>query len=318
MLVAEIKHPDVIRKAEKELAFIEKKKIDCYFLTDENYPFRLRECADDPLLVYFKGKADLDAKRIVSVVGTRRLTDYGKTLTDKFICSLAQTFPDAVIISGLAYGIDICAHRSALKYQLPTVAVLAHGLDHIYPSVHRQTAIDMLEQGGLVTDFPGKTNMDKSNFVRRNRIIAGLSDATIVVESADKGGSLITAEMAFSYGRDVFAFPGRTTDAYSQGCNRIIRQNKAGLITSADDFISAMCWDVSPPAAPQIQTELFFPDNSSDGRIMAVLSEKNEIHVNLLAIEVNMPVYQLSDMLLDLEMRGLIKTMPGNIIKRVT
>ena len=320
ILAAEIKRPDVLRRAEKELAFIEKNKIRCYFLTGADYPPRLREFPDAPLLLYFKGKDNLNAGRILSVVGTRKTTDYGRDQTEKFIARLAEKIPELLIVSGLAYGIDIAAHRSALKHQLPTVGVLAHGLDRIYPAAHRETAIEMLEQGGLLTDFPSETNPDKPNFIRRNRIIAGLSDATLVVESADRGGSLITAEIAFSYGRDVFAFPGRITDVHSQGCNRIIRDNKAGLISCAEDLISAMSWNIPPatgnPDHPlPKQTELVFSGNEENDRALAALKEKKEMHINQLAAELNMPVHRLQGILFELEMNGQVKAIPGSTYK---
>ncbi|MDR1918304.1 MAG: DNA-processing protein DprA [Tannerellaceae bacterium] len=311
-LIAEIKRPEVLRRAEKELAFIQKNKISSYFLSEKDYPSRLRECADAPLLIYFRGQGDLNSQRIISLVGTRKTTDYGRELTEKLIAELAEKLPGLLVVSGLAYGIDIAAHRNALKHQLPTVAVLAHGLDRIYPPIHRATAIEMMESGGLLTDFPSETNPDKPNFIKRNRIIAGLSDATIVVESADKGGSLITADIAFSYGREVFAFPGRVTDLHSQGCNRIIRQNKAALITCAADFISAMCWDIPAPnsARPPLQTELPFLEDEDKTRILTLLREE-ERHINQLSVEMNLPVHKLSGILFELEMDGLIKAIPG-------
>jgi DNA processing protein len=320
VLAAEIKRPEVLKQAEKELSFIEKNKIDCYFLSDSNYPSRLRECPDAPLLIYFRGTCDLNAQKIVSIVGTRKITDYGREVSEKLIADLAERIPGLLVVSGLAYGVDIAAHRNALKHQLPTLAVLAHGLDRLYPPVHRSTAQEMLENGGLLTDFPSETSPDKPNFIKRNRIIAGLSDATIVIESSDKGGALITADIAFSYGRDVFAVPGRTTDANSQGCNRIIRQNNAGLITCADDFILAMRWDVSlnPPAVRQPeQAKLVFSENEENSRFLAVLKEKGEIDVNQLAIETDIPVHELSSILFDLEMEGLVKRVPGDAYKLV-
>lgn len=212
-----------------------------------------------PYTFYYKGTADLDAVRIISIVGTRHATEYGRAVTEELVQTLSLSFPDLLIVSGLAYGIDVCAHRSALRTGLPTVGVLAHGLDRIYPPAHRSTAVEMLQRGGgLLSDFPSGTEPDKPNFVKRNRIVAGLADATIVIESAEKGGSLITADIAFSYGRDVYAFPGRVSDLHSKGCNALIRQNKAGLITSATDLISALCWDVEKKAAPvPVQAELF-------------------------------------------------------------
>jgi DNA processing protein len=319
VLAAEIKRPEVLQQAEKELSFIEKNRITSYFISDNDYPFRLRECPDAPLLAYFKGSCDLNAQRTVSVVGTRKITDYGKEVCARLIAGLSEKLPGLLVVSGLAYGTDITAHRNALKHQLPTLAVLAHGLDRIYPPVHRSTAIEMLENGGLLTDFPSETNPDKSNFVKRNRIIAGLTDATIVIESADKGGSLITADIAFSYSREVFAIPGRISDTHSQGCNHLIRQNKAGLITCAADFISAMRWDISVAShvhAP-VQTELVFSENEENNRILAILQEKKEMHINQLSVEMDMPVHKLSGLLFELEMDGLVKVTPGSVYKMI-
>lgn len=315
-LAAEIKRSDILLQAEKELAFIEKNNIRCYFISDTDYPTRLRECQDAPLAFYFKGNADLNARHIVSIVGTRRATDYGKELSERFIKELAESFPDLLVISGLAYGIDIISHRNALKYKLPTVAVLAHGLDRIYPPTHRSTAVEMLENGGLLTDFCSGTNPDKPNFIKRNRIIAGLADATVVIESAYKGGSLITADIAFSYGRDVYAFPGRITDPHSQGCNRIIKQNKAGLITSTEDFISAICWDSqSSKKEMPSQTQLSFSENEDNNPLLQLLREKKEMHINDLSLEMNLPVHQLSNKLFELEMDGFVKAIPGSRYK---
>lgn len=318
LTATEIKRPEVLLQAEKELAFVEKNQITCYYLTDENYPKRLRECPDAPVLFYFKGAAHLNASRIISIVGTRHATEYGRAITEELIQTLSASFPDLLIVSGLAYGIDVCAHRGALKAGLPTVGVLAHGLDRIYPSSHRSTAVEMLQQGGLLTDFPCGTEPDKPNFVKRNRIVAGLADATVVVESAEKGGSLITADIAFSYGRDVYAFPGRVNDVHSKGCNTLIRQNKAGLITSAADLISALCWDVEKIVAPApIQSELFFAEDDRTGTITALLREKGEMHIDQLAIHLNQPVRELFSLLFELEMNGQIKTLPGNIYKLI-
>lgn len=310
---AEIKRPEVLQRAEKELAFIEKNRIRTYFLTDKNYPVRLKECPDAPVLFYFKGNADLSAKHIISIVGTRRATDYGKCQTERLIADLAVSFPDLLVVSGLAYGIDICAHRAALRAGLPTVGVLAHGLDRIYPPVHRQTAVEMLEAGGLLTDFPSDTNPDRPNFVRRNRIVGGLADATVVVESAEKGGSLVTADLAFSYGRDVFSFPGRVYDPHSRGCHLLIRQNKAGLITSADDLISAMRWDIGRTEAPLgRQTRLVFPEEGPEGEVVACLEREEEMQVNRLAMVLNRPVQELSALLFTMEMKGIVRALPGN------
>lgn len=319
-IVSEIKKADTLLKAEKELDFVRKNGISIHFLTDSAYPIRLRECPDAPILFYFKGNTDLNASRVISVVGTRRPSDYGLELTERLVRELAEYFPDLLVISGLAYGIDVCAHRNALRYGLPTVAVLAHGMDRLYPSMHRQVAVDMLTQGGLLTDFPAGTNPDRPNFISRNRIVAGLADASVVVESAEKGGSLITADMAFSYGRDVYTFPGRVTDPCSKGCNELIRQNKAGLITCATDLVSAMRWDVTQKTDElPTQAQLLFPQNQEeDSPILSLLKEQREMHINELSISLNLPVSQLSTLLFELEMEGRIKSMPGSVYKLAT
>jgi DNA processing protein len=302
-----------LRRAEKELVFIDKNKINLYACTDDNYPERLKECQDAPVVIYYRGSADLNATKIISIVGTRRITAYGREWTEAFVNDLAGMFPDIIIVSGLAYGVDICAHRSALKNRLHTVGVLAHGLDRIYPAVHRNTAVEMLDRGGLVTEFMSGTNPDRENFPRRNRIIAGLSDATVVVESAERGGSLVTADIAFSYGREVYACPGRATDVYSAGCNRLIQMNKAGLINSAKDFVMSLCWDVDVNAAGR-QYSLSFPERP-DHPIIRLLVDKGEFHINQLALEMNLSVQEIMPMLFELELGGHIKVLPGGIYK---
>lgn len=316
VLAAEILHPDVLRKAEEEMIFVEKNKIIPYFITDENYPYRLKECEDAPMLLYFKGNADLNAPKVLSIVGTRHITEYGKDQTEKIIKELAFSYPGLLIISGLAYGVDVHAHRNALKFHLPTVGVLAHGLDRIYPPLHRKTAIDMLSSGGLLTDFPSKTNPDRPNFVKRNRIVAGLSDATVIIESAEKGGSLITADIAFSYSRDVYSFPGRATDERSAGCNALIRQNKAALITSASDLMEALGWDEEKKQKEgPCQGSFCFELSEDENRLISLLKEAEEMHINQLAVTLHMPVYQLSPILFELEIKGIIRNLPGGRYK---
>ncbi|MDR2970102.1 MAG: DNA-processing protein DprA [Tannerellaceae bacterium] len=314
--IAEIRRPEVLRLAEKEAAFTEKHRIKTFFITEPDYPARLRECQDAPVMIYFKGNADLNASRMISIVGTRKSTPYGRALTETLIHDLSAIYPDLLIISGLAYGVDIQAHRSALEANLPTVAVLAHGLDIIYPSTHRDTAKSMLDRGGLLTDYPSGINPDRQNFVRRNRIVAGLSEATVVIESAAKGGSLITADIAFSYGRDVLTFPGRTTDEQSKGCNALIRQNKAALITSAEDLINALCWEnpKQPKKAP-VQIPISFPEDSVYQKVVSHFQGEKELHINELARLAEIPVYELSSILFDLEMEGVLKILPGGMYK---
>lgn len=317
-LIAHLQDPNVLRRAEKELRFIEDNRISLYYIGDPNYPARLRECADAPVLFYFKGETDLNAAHVLSIVGTRHATPYGIEQTESLLADLATRFPDLLVISGLAYGIDIQAHRSAVRHGLPTVAVLAHGLDRIYPAIHRSTAVEMLKRGGLLTDFPTGTNPDRPNFVRRNRIVAGLSEATLVVESAEKGGSLITADLADSYGREVFAFPGRVNDFYSAGCNGLIRQNKAALIIDAVSLVEALRWDVREPSRslPQ-QTQLLFPEGEENGRILHWLGQQGKAHINEIALAMNIPVSQLAPLLFELEMNGQIRSLPGGMYQLV-
>lgn len=312
LLATEIKRPEVLQRAEKEINFMEKAHIAPLFIEDVAYPARLKECPDAPLLLYYKGAADLNTMHILSIVGTRHATPYGLEATSFLLDGLRIMYPDTLIVSGLAYGIDVKAHRSALQYHLPTVGVLAHGLDRIYPTAHRQTAVNMLESGGLLTDFPSGTEPDRPNFLKRNRIIAGLSEATVVIESARKGGSLVTADIAFSYNREVFAFPGRSNDYYSAGCNELIRKNKAGLITSAEDLIAALGWQNQSISAPK-QAELLFDDSPEIQQILRLLREQKELHINQLSKATQISIQQLTPILFDLEMNNRIKSLPGNM-----
>ena len=314
-IAAEIKRPEILQRAEKELAFIEKNNISCYYLTDTDYPVRLRECPDAPILFYFKGNTNLDATRIISIVGTRNATEYGRELTESLIKDLAKVIPDLLVVSGLAYGIDICAHRNALYNRLPTVAVLAHGLDRIYPSCHRNTAVEMLESGGLLTDFPSGTEPDRPNFLRRNRIVAGISDCTIVVESAEKGGSLITAELAEGYHRDCFAFPGRINDEYSKGCNRLIRDNKASLLLSAEDLVQAMGWNIPTTSSEKVnvQRSLFLDLSEEEQKIVSILEKQGNLQINSLVVEADIPVHKINAILFELEMKGVVRVLAGGM-----
>lgn len=312
-LVKALDCPDAFRRAERELEFVEKNRLTCLTLKDEKYPSRLRECEDAPLVLFFKGNCDLNRLRIINMVGTRQATEYGKQFCNDFLHDLAQLSPHVMVVSGLAYGIDIHAHRAALANNLSTVAVLAHGLDRIYPHVHRKTAIDMLENGGLLTEYLTETTPDRHNFVSRNRIVAGMSDATIVVESAVKGGSLITAELAEGYHRDCFAVPGRISDQTSAGCNRLIRDNRAALLQSAEDFIKAMGWTaVAPSAKPNnVQRDLFPDLSEEEERIVHILSRQGDLHINTLVVEANIPVHRMSALLFELEMKGVVKALVG-------
>ncbi len=307
---------EAFARAEQELLFAEKNRIDCLTLSDERYPSRLRECDDAPVVLFFKGNADLNALRVINMVGTRNATDYGQQLCDTFLRDLKTLCPDVLVVSGLAYGIDIHTHRAALQHKLPTVGVLAHGLDRIYPSLHRKTAVDMLDRGGLLTEFPSATNPDRHNFVSRNRIVAGMADATIVVQSAAKGGSLITAEIAGSYHRDCFAFPGRTDDEFSLGCNQLIRDNKAALLLSAEDFVRTMGWGESAkPSQPQpVQRILFLALTDEEQRVADILA-KGDNQINTLVVEANIPVHRMTALLFELEMKGVVRALAGGVYR---
>ena len=312
-LVAALDNADAFRRAEQELLFAEKNQIQCIAFHDERYPSRLRECEDAPLALFYRGNATLNALKVVSVVGTRHATFYGQELCNAFVRDLAASCPDVLVVSGLAYGIDIHAHRAALQHGLPTVGVLAHGLDRIYPATHRKTAIAMMDQGGLLTEFMSGTNPDRQNFVKRNRIVAGMSDATIVVESAIKGGALITAELAESYYRDCFAFPGRTTDTYSIGCNELIRNNRASLILSAEEFLNAMGWSHVPKQA-NIQRQLFPDLSEEENAVMQLLQQSEDgMHINALVVALNCPINRMSALLFEMEMKGVVRALAGGV-----
>ena len=313
-----VNHKEALLRAEKEIEFILKNNIQYLYYADKNYPFRLKECPDAPLLLFTKTARNLNDGKFVSVVGTRRATAYGREICSQFTQALTAV-PNLTIVSGLAYGIDICAHKAALNNHIPTLGVIAHGLDMIYPSIHRSIAIRMLEKGGLVTEYLSNTNPDRPNFVQRNRIIAGLSDAVVIVESGIKGGALITAGLANDYNRDVFAFPGRIHDEWSKGCNNLIRHNRAALIHSADDFIQLMGWDEAlKPKETIVQTELFTTLSDEEMQIFTVIRKHpDNIHVNELSILSTMPYSKLTALLLQMEFKGLVKCLPGNVYKAV-
>jgi len=306
-----------MKRAEKEMEFCQKHNIQVLVPADERYPQRLTECADAPLVLYYKGVADLNQAKIVSIVGTRHCTAYGQDLIRRFMEGLKRWCPTVLVVSGLAYGVDINAHRQALANGYETVGVLAHGLDRIYPPRHRDTAKEMVVTGGLLTEFMTMTNADKPNFVRRNRIVAGISDATILVESAAKGGGLITTNIARSYSRDVFAFPGAVGAQYSEGCNNLIRDNGAMLITNADDFVNAMGWndDATLQAAMGngIERQLF-PDLSEDEQtIVDLLRKTNDLQINILSVKATLPINKLTALLFQLEMKGVVKPLAGGM-----
>lgn len=302
---------EALLRAEKEIAFIEKHNIRTYFLTDEDFPFRLKQCTDTPVLLYSLGNADLDSKYILSIVGTRRATDYGKEICRTLIEGLASL--GVLVVSGLAYGIDTIAHKYALELSLSTVGVLAHGLDRIYPPVNHGLAHKMLESGGLVTEFISNSEPDRENFPMRNRIIAGLADATIVIEAGDKGGALITADIANSYNRDVFAVPGRVSDTYSEGCNNLIKTNRAALVQKPEDIMYIMGWDKSIPKKKSIQQKLFVQLEPDQEAIVGLLQQYGQCSIDQLCIESRLTASKVASALLGLECDGIIKSLPGKM-----
>ena len=303
------------KNAEEEITFIEKYKITPLFITDKNYPQRLLNCYDSPAMLYYRGNADLNQPKIIAIVGTRNNNEYGKAVCEKLVEDLAGE--NILIVSGLAFGIDSIAHRSALKNDLKTVAILAHGLDRIYPTQNKSLAKEIIEQGGLLTDFRSKTNPDKQNFPKRNRIVAGISDGIVVVESSIKGGSLITAELGNGYNKDVFAVPGRINDTKSEGCNYLIKNNKACLITSAEDLLEDMGWKEYKKPSAKKQRELFIELSDDEKIVVNILQQQQQIHIDELYIKSGLSSSAVASALLTLEMQSVINSLPGKMYRMV-
>jgi DNA processing protein len=301
-------------QAEEEIEFIEKYKIQPLFITDYGYPKRLLNCYDPPTLLYYRGNADLNSSKIISIIGTRNNTDYGKQVTEKLIADLAEQ--NISIVSGLAFGIDAIAHKAALQNSLPTIGVLAHGLDTIYPQQHKALAKEMLMHGGLLTEMRNKTKPDKHNFPKRNRIVAGMADATIVVETALKGGSMITAQLANNYNRDVFAFPGKITDNKSAGCNYLIKQNYAALLTEAEQLVDSLGWQ-QKKIKPKPQRELFIELSTDEKIIVDILKEKDSIHLDELFLNSGLSSSAIAASILNLELQNIVLSLPGKMYKLV-
>jgi DNA processing protein len=303
-----------LETAEKEIEYLEKNKIRTYFYLDNDYPYRLRQCDDSPVVFFFRGDCDLNSSKILSVVGTRNATVRGREYCDKIIAALAEGHPDLIIVSGLAYGIDIAAHKAALSNNLQTIGVLAHGFKTTYPSIHDSTAKSIVRQGGLLTDFISDALPERNNFLKRNRIIAGLADATLVVESGIKGGALITADIANSYNRDVFAVPGRPDDQWSAGCNSLIRNNKASLVECSDDLEYFLNWKPEKSKQP-VQKTLFSELDDTERLIYELISKEGELPIDSICRSLEMPVYKLSSILLQMEFKDLVKCYPGNVYR---
>lgn len=328
-LAENLRRAENLRAAEGELRFIEDNGIEWSYFEDENYPEGLKHCVDGPVLLFRSGRMDLKKKKIISVVGTRRITTYGRYFCERLIEELAPL--DPVVISGFAYGVDITAQKAAMKNGLQTVGCLAHGLNQVYPKAHKQYINQVEANGGFVTDFWSSDKPERENFLRRNRIIAGLSEATIVVESAEKGGSLVTADIAHSYDREVFAVPGRTGDRYSTGCNNLIRKQKAHMLTSAEDLIYILGWHRelqggpvrnipggdNDRISPVMQTSLFAALDDAEKKIYGFLCKNGREMLDSIALQCEIPVYKVSSILLNMEMKGVVRPLPGKLFEAV-
>ena len=305
-----IKNRNTLSEARKELEFIKKHNILPIFYTDKDYPFFLKQCSDAPLMIYLKGKIDFKNRKILSFIGTRKASPYGKELCRTIIRQLADKGHNPIIVSGLAYGIDACAHQAALDAGLDTIAVLGHGLDRMYPAQHRSLARKIIGRGALLTEFRSDSEFKRQNFLQRNRIIAGMSQATVVIESAAKGGSLTTAEYANSYNREVFALPGRIGDRYSEGCNRLIKTHRAVLLQSADDIEYLLNWEKEQDAK---QKQMFIELDDEQKKITQVLQNSKTASADEICRHTGFPIYKVSSVLLDLEFKGIIRTLPGKM-----
>ena len=312
-IIRSITNQDVLRIAERELKFIQQHNIKPYYFLDDEYPERLKHCVDSPVMLYSLGDANLNTEKIISIVGTRKATAYGREICEQIISGLSPLKP--LIVSGLAYGIDTCSHRISLKYSLPTVGVLAHGLDRIYPGQNKALAKKMVNQGGLLTDFISETNPDRENFPKRNRIIAGLCDALIVVESAISGGALITANIATSYSRDVLAIPGKLGDKFSEGCNYLIKTNKAALAQSSQDIIEMMNWDKKENSLKPKQLNFFREFTDEEKVIYKIIKDNGSSGIDNIVIKSGLSATQAASVLLNMEFEGIIINLPGKVFK---
>lgn len=317
-LVKKLKDKTVFEKAERELKFIESEKINVLYYQNEKYPERLRHCIDGPVLLFASGDLNLENRKVISIVGTREITSYGTNFCKKLIEDLAVFNP--IIVSGFAYGVDIVAHQAAVENKLQTIGVLAHGLNQIYPKTHKKYVAKMEENGGFLTEFWSTSNPEKENFVRRNRIVAGMSEATIVIESADKGGSLITAMMANEYNRDVFAVPGRTSDKLSQGCNTLIKTQRANLMTSAADLIYILNWELQTQPHKEtkaVQKQLFVDLDHDEQKIYDYLQKNGKQELDIIALECDFQIFRISTLLLKMELKGVIRPLSGKLFEAV-
>jgi DNA processing protein len=314
VLLNNFKDKSIFEKAKQELDFIQKNEIEVLGFKDNNYPERLKHCIDGPVLLFSSGNINLKNRKIISIVGTRQITSYGTEFCRKLIEDLAPL--DPIIVSGFAYGVDIVAHQLAMDHDLQTIGVVAHGLNQIYPKPHKKYVAKMEQNGGFMTEFWSTSNPDKENFVRRNRIVAGMTEATIVIESADRGGSLITANMANDYNRDVFAVPGRVTDKYSQGCNNLIKTQKANVLTCAADLIYNLNWDIKKESKP-VQKQLFVTLEDDEQKVYDYLLKTGKELMDMIALNCDFPIYRISGLLLNMELKGVIRPLPGKMFEAI-
>ena len=308
---------DTFEQADKELEYIERNEISVVAHFESEYPQRFKKCVDSPLILFSKGTMRVNIPRMIGIVGTRKATAYGKEMCIKLITDLASR--GITVISGMAYGIDICAHNAALKNNLQTIGVLAHGLDRLYPSAHKASAVKMLDNGGLISEYPSGTNPDRENFVQRNRIIAGMSDAVIVVESGEKGGALFTAAFASNYNHDVFAIPGRANDPMSRGCNKLIKTNIAALLETAEDLCENMGWNDEVRPKKGSQPKIPFVDLTDDEKVIYdfINESADGLDIDSLTIKSNIPGRKVAGILLQMEFAGIVKSLPGKIYQIV-
>ncbi len=303
-----------LKAAEEELKFIQANNIQCHYFQESNYPEKLKHCIDGPILIFSRGNIDLNKRRILSIVGTRQITAHGSSFCENLIQDIAVL--DPVIISGFAYGVDITAQKAAIKNGLQTVGCLAHGLNQIYPKSHRKYMSQIEENGGFITDFWSTDKFERNNFLKRNRIIAGLSEATIVIESAEKGGSLVTADIAGSYDREVFAVPGRPTDKYSTGCNNLIKAQKAHVLTSAADIAYILYWELEEKEQI-VQKKLFVELEEDEQKLYNFLRERGKTELDLLALNCKFPTFKTASLLLNMELKGVVRPLPGKLFEVV-
>lgn len=307
--------PANLKEAEEELKYIQENNILTLYFTDFNYPERLKHCIDGPILLFKEGNIDLSLGPIISIVGTRQITSYGRDFCEKLIADLSAYNP--IIVSGFAYGVDICAHKAAIKNNLQTIGVLAHGFEEVYPKIHKKYISEIHKNGGFLTEFWQNDQPLRENFLKRNRIVAGMSEATIIIESAEKGGSLVTADIANSYSRDVFAVPGRSTDLYSKGCNDLIKNNKAAILTSAKDLIDMLNWESPQNVKKPIQKQFFVELTENEQLLYDFLAQNGKELIDLISLNCKLPIHQTTSLLFNLEMKGMVKPLPGKLYEAI-